>query len=71
MFLYCGNNPVNRIDPTGEAWWHWVLGAAVVAVMTFAFFKMLGNNIKSAGAEIGTWAQDRAAEMPSLPSMDE
>ena len=42
-----------------------------MSVMTFAFFKMLGNNIKSAGAEIGTWAQDRAAEMPSLPSMDE
>ena len=21
MFAYCGNNPVNRIDPTGEWWW--------------------------------------------------
>ena len=31
MFVYCGNNPVNRIDPTGEAWWHWALGAAAVA----------------------------------------
>lgn len=30
MFAYCGNNPVNRIDPTGEAWWHWAIAAAVV-----------------------------------------
>lgn len=21
MFAYCGNNPVNTIDPTGECWW--------------------------------------------------
>ena len=21
LFAYCGNNPVNRIDLTGEAWW--------------------------------------------------
>ncbi len=34
LFAYCGNNPVNRVDPTGEAWWHWALGitAAVAAV---------------------------------------
>ena len=30
LFAYCGNDPVNRIDPFGEAWWHWALGAAVV-----------------------------------------
>ena len=28
MFAYCGNNPVNRTDHTGEAWYHWAMGAA-------------------------------------------
>ena len=39
LFAYCGNNPVNRIDLTGEAWWHWAIGAAVVigcALLTVA-----------------------------------
>lgn len=36
LFAYCGNNPVNRVDPTGEAWWHWVLGAAVVGACAAA-----------------------------------
>ena len=36
LFAYCGNNPVNRVDPTGEAWWHWALGAAVVAACAIA-----------------------------------
>jgi len=39
LFAYCGNNPVNRVDPTVEAWWHWAIGAAIVvgfAVATVA-----------------------------------
>ena len=30
MFAYCGNNPVNRIDPTGEIW-RLVLAVVLIA----------------------------------------
>ncbi len=32
LYAYCDNNPVMRIDPTGEEWWHWVIGIAAVAI---------------------------------------
>ena len=43
MFAYCGNNPVNRIDPTGEAWWEWALAAVVVAVAAVAVVVTAGG----------------------------
>ncbi len=30
LYVYCGNNPISRTDPTGNEWWHWALGATVV-----------------------------------------
>ena len=36
MYAYCGNNPVMYVDPTGEAWWHWALGAAIVVACAAA-----------------------------------
>ena len=34
---YCGNNPIINIDPSGNTWYHWVIGgAAVAAVIIFS-----------------------------------
>ena len=50
LFAYCGNNPVNRVDPTGEAWWHWVLGAAIVAACAVATVVTCGGFAAAATA---------------------
>ncbi len=43
MFAYCGNNPVNRVDPTGDAWWAIVVGiVAIVAIIAADHY--LGKN---------------------------
>ena len=36
MFAYCGNNPVNRKDPTGQFWITALIVTAVAVVCTFA-----------------------------------
>ncbi len=50
LFAYCGNNPVNRIDSTGEAWWHWALGAAVVVACAAATVVTCGGFAAAATA---------------------
>ena len=50
LFAYCGNNPVNRNDPTGEAWYHWALGAAVVAAAAVATVVTCGGFAAAATA---------------------
>ena len=50
LFAYCGNDPVNRIDPTGEAWWHWALGAAIVAACAIATVATAGGFAAAVGA---------------------
>ncbi|MDD6296585.1 MAG: polymorphic toxin-type HINT domain-containing protein, partial [Firmicutes bacterium] len=43
MFAYCGNDPVIRIDPTGEAWWHWAVAAAIVVAAAAAVVVTAGG----------------------------
>ena len=50
LFAYCGNDPANRNDPTGEAWYHWALGAAVVAATAVATVVTCGGFAAAATA---------------------
>ena len=43
MFAYCGNNPVNRTDASGEDWWHWAAAAAIVVVVGLAVVATAGG----------------------------
>ena len=52
MFAYCSNNPVMRTDPTGEAWWHWVVAAVAVTALVVVSVATCGG----AAAAIGTAA---------------
>ena len=60
MYAYCGNNPINRVDETGEAWW-WVVLAVVVVVAAAA----IGANV---GVIIGS---EIIASNESIQSMDD
>ena len=36
LYAYCNDNPVMNVDPTGTAWWHWLIGVAIVAALVVA-----------------------------------
>ena len=61
LFAYCDNNPVNRIDYTGEAWWHWALAGAVVVACLAATVVTCGGSLAGAGMAIGMVASGSAA----------
>ena len=43
LFASCGNNPVNRVDSTGHAWYHWAIGAAIVVACAVAVVATAGG----------------------------
>ena len=43
LFVYCGNNPVNYIDETGAAWWHWLIAALAVVITAVAVVVTAGG----------------------------
>ena len=61
LFAYCGNNPVNTLDPTGEAGWHWALGAAVVAACAVATVVTCGMSVVTAFTAVVLVANGMAA----------
>ena len=61
MFAYCNNNPVMNVDPTGEAWGHWVLAAAVVVACVAATVVTCGGSLAGAAMAIGMVASGSAA----------
>lgn len=50
MFAYCGNNPVNRKDPTGQFWITVLIVAAVTVVCTVALSGCSAQSTSDVGA---------------------
>ena len=32
LYTYCNNDPVNYVDPSGHAWYHWAIGAGIIVL---------------------------------------
>lgn len=43
LFQYCANNPVNNIDSSGQAWYHWAIAAAIVVGCAVAVVATAGG----------------------------
>ena len=43
LYAYCGNNPVNNTDESGNAWWHWLIAALVVIAAAVAVVVTAGG----------------------------
>ena len=50
MFAYCGNNPVNRVDPTGQFWITSLIVTAVAVVCTVALSSCSAQPTSDVGA---------------------
>lgn len=58
-YAYCGGDPINRSDPTGQAWWNWLLvGLSIIAgaIITVASGGALAGAMAAAVAGSATAA---------------
>ena len=62
MFAYCGNNPVNRADPSGQSWIGWIAAAVIVVAAVVAVVATAGT---AAGAIVAVTAVANGAAVTS------
>ena len=43
MFAYCGNDPISRVDASGQAWGHWAAAVGIVALAAVAVVLTAGG----------------------------
>jgi RHS repeat-associated protein len=67
-YTYCMNNPLIYTDPSGEAWWHWLLGIASFGMISFEPLSFL-NTISVTLGTAATTAGVTAAMVPVTAGM--
>ncbi|MBQ9534356.1 MAG: hypothetical protein IJU78_00720, partial [Clostridia bacterium] len=50
LYAYCGGNPLKYVDPTGQEWYHWVIGGVIVAIAAVAVVATAGGAIPALSA---------------------
>ena len=53
LYAYCNNNPVMNTDPSGCAWWDWLIAIGVVVVSAVAAVVTAGTSLVLTGALAG------------------
>ena len=53
LYAFCGNNPVMNTDPSGCAWWDWLIAIGVVVVSAVAAVVTAGTSLVLTGALAG------------------
>ena len=45
LYCYCGNDPIDKVDPTGHDWWHWAVAAGIVVVLAAILVATAGGAV--------------------------